>query len=104
DGAPSLPGEYQIDRVFGEYGDERKHRDREAGGDVELRHLGGPGQHEGGAHDGEPEQQGGERVGHLDVSEPDHESGNRDQEGEEDRGEGADRVDVAEVGGGGGGG
>ena len=39
---PGLVGEHEVDRVLREHGDEREERDRQPGGDVELRRLCAP--------------------------------------------------------------
>ena len=58
----ALRREHEVDRVLGQHRDQREDRDREPGGDVELRDLGGPRQHERGAHDREAEQERLERM------------------------------------------
>ena len=69
---PALPGEHEVDRVLGEDGDERQHGDRESGGDVELRDLRRPRQHERRAHDRQPEQRGLERSAADPAWRPEH--------------------------------
>ncbi len=78
-GVPRLRGEHEIDRVLGQHRDEGEHRDREAGGDVQLRDLRGPGEEERGPHDRHPEQERLERVGQRRVGEPQDDGGDRDR-------------------------
>ena len=54
---PGLPGEGEVDGVLGEDRDQRQHREGEALRDVELEHLGRPGQQEGRTEDREPEEE-----------------------------------------------
>ena len=72
---PALPREDEVDRVLGEDGDERQHRDRQSGGDVELCDLRGPRQDERGSHDGQTEQRGLERVRQIRSRRTDHQRG-----------------------------
>ena len=66
----ALDGEDQVDRVLGQDGDEGQHRDGQAGRDVELGDLGGPGEEEGGADDRQSEEGGFERIGQMGLGEP----------------------------------
>lgn len=50
-----LEGEREVDRVFGEHGDERQHGQREAARHVDLERFGPPGHEERGPHDRDPE-------------------------------------------------
>ena len=57
DRVAALPGEDEVDGVLGEHGDEGEDGDGQAGRDVELGHLGRPRQQEGGADDGQAEDE-----------------------------------------------
>ena len=81
DAVSRFPGEDDVDRVLGEDGDEGQHGDRQPRGDVELRHLGRPRQHEGGADDGGAEEHGRGHVGDVRVGQPQHQSWSRDEGG-----------------------
>jgi hypothetical protein len=93
----ALQREHHVDRVLGQHRDEREHRDREAGRDVELRDLRRPRQEERGADDREPEQQRRERLGHVRIREAEREPGGDDGEGERERDPLPCGTDVAEV-------
>ena len=63
--SPPLRAKTRSTAYSGQDRDERQDGDGQAGGDVELGHLGGPGQEEGRADDGQAEDQGQERVGQV---------------------------------------
>ncbi len=64
---PALEGEDQVDGVLRQHGDEGEDGDGQAGGDIELGHLGRPRQEERRPHDGQPEDQRQQRIGQVDV-------------------------------------
>ena len=91
----ALPGEHEVDRVFGQDRDEREQREGQSGRDVELRHLGRPGQDECGADDRETEQHRLEPVREVRLGPADPQGGDRRQQGETE-----DESNASERGGG----
>ena len=82
---PPLHGEHEVDDVLGQHGDERQYGDGQAGRDVELGHLGRPRQQEGGADDGQAEEQRGDRVAQVDVGDADEHAGHHHEDREDQR-------------------
>ena len=64
---PGLAAEHEVDGVLGQHGEQRQHRERESGADVDLRRLGGPRQDERGADDRDAVDERGERRCELGV-------------------------------------
>ena len=82
---PALNANTRSTAYSGQHRDEREERDGQTGRDVELGHLGGPGQDERRADDGEPEGQRRDGMRHLDVTQPQHQRRDRRQDGERER-------------------
>jgi hypothetical protein len=93
----ALAGEHEVHGVFGQHRDQRQDRDREARRDVQLRHLGRPGQQERGSHDGHAEQQGFERMCQLGVGGTQDDRRHAEQHGDRDGDLGASWMNVVEI-------
>ena len=81
EGIPASGREHEVHRVLGQDGDQGEDRDREAGRDVELCGLGGPGDRERRTDDRESEQQRFEGMGSLEATEPHEERRHGDERG-----------------------
>ena len=66
---PGLPAEDEVDGVLGQHREQRQHRQRQPGADVDLRGLGGPRQDERRPDDRDPVDERGQRRGELGVGE-----------------------------------
>ena len=66
---PGLPAEHEVDGVLGQHGQQREHRQRQPGADVDLGGLGRPRQHERRADDRDAVDERGQWRGELGVRE-----------------------------------
>ena len=85
DALAGLPGEQQIDRIFGQHGDEGNEGHCERCRDVVLRRLGAGRDQEGGGEDAEAEDGDLELGGDGDAAKPDDQRGQAERDGRKEQ-------------------